>query len=516
MDNKKSSIWDKAYSLAQRAIAALKAGQKEGSPSKITYQSGVYFVEGYMNGIASMQGKLQNTVQKMVVGAFKELNKLSGYNFSEVASNASTKFAESISSRMTYMIKRIQYENEKKISAINSDIDLTEKEKEIAIARDQNVHDKEILRLQKERDKLIAPINAKIEKLENSGNEKDRDRAIELKKQVAKIEKEYDTLIKAEEKSAAKSQKALEKFYDQKIKELKDFGSAYEGASKEFLDEFQSAMSEYQAAAQNLINDTINGITTRYNQRYDTLINKQNSLIEKMKSAGELFTVSGAGVMTINDITEQTRQIKDYTSKLAKIKNKVSSELFDEITSFDMKEGSAYIDRLLSMSSEELEAYNDSYTKLLETAQKSGEKIYKKDFAEIAKDYKAEIAETFKTLPAQLEELGEKALKGFIDGLTTKTDYLDANVKTLIKAMIDSFKSEIGFTVNASGSPLDVSRSLTNARSILGTSDQPVSVNNSTVNNYNLVQNNTSPKSLSALETFQARREQIELIKAFG
>ena len=82
--------------------------------------------------------------------------------------------------------------------------------------------------------------------------------------------------------------------------------------------------------------------------------------------------------------------------------------------------------------------------------------------------------------------------------------------------MIDSFKSEIGITVNASGSPIDVSRSLTNARSILGTSDQPVSVNNSTVNNYNLVQNNTSPKSLSALETFQARREQIELIKAFG
>ena len=516
MDNKKSSIWDKAYSLAQRAIAALKAGQKEGSPSKITYQSGVYFVEGYMNGIASMQGKLQSSVQKMVVGAFKELNKLSGYNFSEVANNASTKFAESISSRMTYMIKRIQYENEKKISAINSDIDLTEKEKEIAIARDQNVHDKEILRLQKERDKLIAPINAKIEKLENSGNEKDRDRAIELKKQVANIEKEYDTLIKAEEKAAAKSQKALEKFYDQKIKELKDFGSAYESASKEFLDEFQTVMSEYQAAAQNLINDTINGITTRYNQRYDTLINKQNSLIEKMKSAGELFTVSGAGVMTINDITEQTRQIKDYTSKLANIKNKVSAELFDEITSFDMKEGSAYIDRLLSMSSEELEAYNDSYTKLLETAQKSGEKIYKKDFAEIAKDYKAEIAEAFKTLPAQLEELGEKALKGFIDGLTTKTDYLDANVKTLIKAMIDSFKSEIGITVNASGSPIDVSRSLTNARSILGTSDQPVSVNNSTVNNYNLVQNNTSPKSLSALETFQARREQIELIKAFG
>lgn len=33
-------------------------------------------------------------------------------------------------------------------------------------------------------------------------------------------------------------------------------------------------------------------------------------------------------------------------------------------------------------------------------------------------------------------------------------------------------------------------------------------------NNYNLVQNNSSPKPLSALETYQARRQQIELVKA--
>ena len=31
---------------------------------------------------------------------------------------------------------------------------------------------------------------------------------------------------------------------------------------------------------------------------------------------------------------------------------------------------------------------------------------------------------------------------------------------------------------------------------------------------YNLVQNNTSPKSLSALETYQARRKQIAMMKA--
>jgi hypothetical protein len=36
----------------------------------------------------------------------------------------------------------------------------------------------------------------------------------------------------------------------------------------------------------------------------------------------------------------------------------------------------------------------------------------------------------------------------------------------------------------------------------------------SVTNNYNLVQNNTSPKALTALETYQARRQQIAMIKA--
>ena len=38
----------------------------------------------------------------------------------------------------------------------------------------------------------------------------------------------------------------------------------------------------------------------------------------------------------------------------------------------------------------------------------------------------------------------------------------------------------------------------------------------STVNNntYNLVQNNTSPKALTALETYQARRQQVAMLKA--
>ena len=143
------------------------------------------------------------------------------------------------------------------------------------------------------------------------------------------------------------------------------------------------------------------------------------------------------------------------------------------------------------------------------------------------------------------------ALSGFFKGLTTNTSYMEKEVKVFVRALIDSFKTELqikspskvmeqigdytgaGFieglkdTINgvknaasdlasAVAVPLDaVKTDITGAMaSVSGTSSMGGTTSN-VVNNYNLVQNNTSPKSLSALDTYQMRRQQISLIKAF-
>lgn len=54
------------------------------------------------------------------------------------------------------------------------------------------------------------------------------------------------------------------------------------------MSEFSEALSDYQTKAQELIDETINGIETKYQEKYDALIEKQNTLISKLKSAGEL------------------------------------------------------------------------------------------------------------------------------------------------------------------------------------------------------------------------------------
>lgn len=497
---KKQAAYDAGYATGKAGAQGLKKGQKEGSPSKLTYQSGINFTKGYINGISSMQKTLVKTVKNTADIAIKELAKMSGFNFSDVAQNASTKVANAINAQTSYMLAKMQYQNEAKIK----DFDTT------------------ISNLEKKRDNKVAALEKKKDKAKKDKEKK------KIQKQINAVKSNYSKLINTQNK----------------------YKEAYQTASSTMLSEFQSAINEYQTAAQKLIDDTINGITDKYNERYNELINKQDTLIDKLKNAESLFEVSGAGVMTVNDIKEQTKAIEDYTSKLQKIKEKVSSDLFDQIATYDMDQGGAFMDRLLEMSAADLEAYNKAYTEKMQAAQKAGETIYKADFDKVATDYKNELNAAFKDIPKQLESLGNEAMKGFVDGLTKNTDYMDKNVKTFVKSMVDQFKKQLkikspsrvmmeigeytgeGFDngllsvvkqiqntareiATAVSSPLNsITADIGGVRSaVSGTAGGGVYGGN-VVNNYNLVQNNTSPKALTALETYQARRRQIALVKA--
>ena len=467
-----------ANNLAVNAYQSLRKAQQEGSPSKLTYESGVNFTKGYINGIASMRKNLTNSVKSIISSALKQALNLKDFNFSEVASDVSTFFGDEVSKKVDYMLNKMAYQNEKKLEDF---------------------------------DNTIEQLQEKLNDTEDAN----------LKKQ-----------------------------YQAQIDEQNKIKSAYQSASSEMISEFTRAINEYQNKAQALVDATINGITSSYEQRYNDLINKQDALISKLKSAGDLFEISGAGIMTVNDITEQTKQIKDYANKLQSIKEKVSGDLFDEITSYDMKEGSALIDRLLTLSDAELKAYSDAYDDKMSIAEQIGESTYKKDFQNVAKEYKDTINKAFKDLPKQLESIGVDTMKGFVNGLTQNTDYMDSSIKTFVKGMVNQFKKELKigspskvtellgeFTGKGFGNGLknminyvkdkasdlaqsvatplnDFKGSISTAKSNINSQNGVSSQSTVVTNNYNLVQNNTSPKSLSPLETYRARRQQIAMMKA--
>ena len=500
MDNKESAVFKKAFNLAKTAINALKQGQQEGSPSKITYKSGQYFVQGYINGMVSEQPLLLKTVRSIVQSIVKENNKIvktaqsgigsalkamlnvNNFDFASASENASSKFANNFAKQLEFSLSKLQYQNNQKLKEFDTAVEKLQSESQAEQEKEQAKSDKRVEALQKKYD---------------STNDKNQKNAIKSQ-------------IDAEKNANKKRIEQIKTNYEKLIDQQKKSKEAYQEASQQMLNEYSKAMQEYQEAAQKLIDDTLNGISEKYTQRYNELIEKQNTLVDKLKNTGELFNVSSAGVITVNDLKEQTKAINDYTSKLQKIKSKVSSELFDQIATYDMKEGSAFMDQLLSMSAKDLEAYNKAYTEKMEAANKAGEKIYKKDFQQLAKDYKAEVKAAFKGLDKELSDMGAEAMKSFLSGLKKNTSYMSKEIKEVVSNLTKQFEGiKLGDDA-ALGFRSGVSLQGAVPKATTGSSTQ----NNTVNNNYNLVQNNTSPKPLTALQTYTARRQQISMLKA--
>lgn len=421
-----AAVYKSAYNMTTGALNAVKSAQQEGSPSKLTYQSGRYFTQGFINGIVSLKSSLVNTTKSMISTVVKELLNLDNFNFSEVTSTASTAFSKAMSKQMEYMSGWLQYQNQQMLS----DFDDT-------ISDLQDASDSAVESATTKSEKKQAKIQAKIDKIEKIAESK---RTKKQKQQLKKLKKQ----LAAEQAALEKNTESIKSQYESQIEEQQKMKEAYQQASSSMMSEFTSAMQEYQTQAQQLIDDTMNGISDTYQSQYDALVAKQDNLIDKLKSAGDLFDISSANVMTINDIQAQTAAIKQYADKLKQIKEKVSSDLFDQIASYDMDQGEAFIDRLLAMSEEELQAYSDAYDEKMSVADQLAEDLYESDFDKIADDYADAIKEAFADLPAQLETLGYQVMQGFLSGLTTNTDYMSSAIKTFVSGMIDQFKDQLG------------------------------------------------------------------------
>ena len=419
----KKSVVKAVTDITKSALTTLKKTQKEGSPSELTYQSGKMFTQGFINGISSLEKTLVSTTKSLVNKALSELLKLKDFNFSEVTENASNAFSSGVQEQVEYMINRINYQNQQQLK----DFDNT-------IQQLQDASAAEVAKAQEESEKKQEKLQKKIEKKQEKTQTKS------TKKQIKKLQNK----VKAEQKALSEATEQIQDSYEAQIKKQQEMKEAYQQASASMISEFQKAVQEYQTAAQKLIDDTMNSIASDYQSQYDALISKQDNLIQKLKAAGDLFNVSGAGVMTINDLQAQTQAIKEYASRLQKIKNKVSSELFDEIAQFDMKEGNAYMDRLLAMSDAELQAYNDAFTEKMRVAESLSEDLYASDFDTIADNYEKAMKQAFAGLPKQLEELGYQTMQGFLSGLTKNTEYMEQSVKTFISGMVDTFKKQLG------------------------------------------------------------------------
>ena len=141
--------------------------------------------------------------------------------------HASTALSDALEKKITYINNRISYKNDQKLNEI---------------------------------DKTINAYQSKMDKVQSAYDKK--------KKKTKADKKNYKNQIATYKKLIAKETA---------------FKEQYQNASSQMMSEFSSALSDYQTKAQTLIDNTINGITDKYQTQYDDLVSKQDTLIDKLK-----------------------------------------------------------------------------------------------------------------------------------------------------------------------------------------------------------------------------------------
>lgn len=163
-----------------------------------------------------------------------------------------------------------------------------------------------------------------------------------------------------------------------------------------------------------------------------------------------------------------------------------------------------------------------------------------------AKDLFNNIVETITNLPDKMNEIGENLVTGLWEGIQGMTSWIGDKVSGFVDGVVDGFKSgfdehspskvtrQIGAYVSE-GLGLGISDkakvAVAAARDMVGQiktavngvndglgagvagNTTPINNTNTSNNNYNFVQNNYSPKSLSRMEIYRQTQNQIALIK---
>lgn len=334
---------------------------------------------------------------------------------------------------------------------------------------------------------------------------------------------------------SAKAIKSVTSLVNKQVKEMtkknKKNKSKYESAGKSVITAYTNAMEKAASKAINTLSTKLDKIASTAQEKYDKVKDLQDSMNEMLASHGDLYTIDDDGNLIVNNLQDDIDNMNEYSKTLSQLKGKISEQLMDEITEMGVEEGLAYSKALLAMSDTQLKEYNELFTEKQKLAKSISSKFYADRLAEIKTEYTDKVEAAFASVQKSLKKAGQNAIDGFIDGMTKGSGKLSKSVKkaanSIVKAMKKALKinspskvfAELG-EFSGEGYEMGFVDSLKKAKKAIN-SYLPTDVGSSTsgstaksvVNNYNLVQNNTSPKSLSALETYRARRQQIAMLK---
>jgi len=239
-----------------------------------------------------------------------------------------------------------------------------------------------------------------------------------LRKQLMKIQEEYETKVKKVEREAEKAQKAAASIDEKEVENLR---VQYDNLQIKFIDVEKAAEEGYQEI-QNLKKDLKDAKNT-ISERNNSLSEKENLILSLKKQLEELnvdyetlkssnFSKSSESEVQLKNLSEMNSKLELKISELEKVKSmkdkklKESNQAYEELDT-KMKGKMEFLHNDISKIKKESREQIEQLMKEVEVSKKIGSKLTD------AKDQISELERVNKGLNIEKESLEEK-VKNFI------------------------------------------------------------------------------------------------------
>lgn len=239
-----------------------------------------------------------------------------------------------------------------------------------------------------------------------------------MNSKVSSITKSLNKKINAGVKKLQKKNPKLKKAYTQVGKILKsDMNKTIKSQGKKAINAADKALT---------------ALGKKYQEKYDAIISDRDNYKSKLADYGDLFSSDNYGYISLVNFKAQKNQVEQLAKNMEKLKKVLPYDLMRDIQNLDTAQGLKYTTELLKKSDSWLKQYGKDYSEFMTSADKNAKSYYQPYIKQLDKDYSSAVTAELSKLKKQMNTIAQDATKGFVKGLTSKS-----NKKALNKAAKD-------------------------------------------------------------------------------
>lgn len=411
------------------------------SPSKVMRDKvGKQLVAGITEGIKANQKTATNAFKKLQKAMLKTAN---ASDYSAKAKSLIKAFDSSISDSIKQSEEKAKQQwenwynaqvkaNEKAQASLSKKIKAASGKSSDVIAKLTEQYTKDVRAADDYYQKQIRATN-------------DKNRKQQLRDQLKATKQNLKDQLAADKKAAKKSVESAKKVWQKQLDTLKDqkktLTKEYKTLGTSVLKAYNTAMKNATEGVTDALAKDLQNIADTMQKRMDEVNDKIDDMRGKLKEYGDLFTIDDQGVIELEDLNQQTKNIQRYGQNLEKLKGKISSTLMDEIVSLGIEDGLAFTNKLLNISASELKEYDKAYTAKVNAANNVAEKFYSDQVKKIKDSYTKKVKKALNEAKKEIETIGKQTMQGFVKGM--KSVNWAKDVKSIANDIIKSFKKQL-------------------------------------------------------------------------